>query len=127
MFEIGLIILSSLTSLILGFFVIGKNSKNKLNVYFFIFSLITGSWIASNLFIPYFLLGNFWLKTAYALGLLVAPSALIWILYLIYGERFSKIKLALLLIPAPILFSLIYIDDLLIRRVDEVIIGGFKG
>ncbi|TAN58167.1 hypothetical protein EPN15_01885 [Patescibacteria group bacterium] len=127
MFEIGLIILSSSTSLILGFFVIGKNSKNKLNIYFFIFSLITGSWIASNLFIPYSLLGNFWLKTAYALGLLVAPSALIWILYLIYGERFSKIKLALLLIPTPILFSLLYINDLFIKRVDEVVIGGFTG
>lgn len=111
-------------TLILGLLIIAK-SRKFCNVLFLIFAFITAWWILTNYLISIFPT-IFFLKSSYAAGFLVAPSALVFILAFIKGKIALK-KIFVLYITSIILFLLTYFDGLIIKKADSIFLGGFEG
>ncbi|MDP4008959.1 MAG: ATP-binding protein [bacterium] len=116
MFTLGTSItaIAALGNIILGFLVILRNHRNLLHISFFIFSLLMALWVFSNLIFS-MSPSLFLLQTQYALGGLVVPAALLWMLILIYG-RIPSFAFIGITITGFLLFFASYFNGLLLKN-----------
>ena len=105
-------LIAAVANIGIGFFIIAKNHKRPLYIYFSAFSLITGLWALSN-FLFYLAPSKILLETQYSTGALVIPVALIWFTIFIDG-KIKRTNILLLLSLSLILFVIPYIGNLII-------------
>ncbi len=116
----------SAIEIILGSIVLLNDRKNKINQLFFAVALVTSYWILTNAFTtleP----NDLWIKNSYAVGILLSPVILIWILHFISKKNTKSTEIFAILFSG-ITFSLITLfTDLIIKEVTTSYIGGFEG
>lgn len=120
-----LIVLTCICNLGLGIFVFLNNPSKWLNRLYSVFAFSMSIWVFTN-----FMTGStenlFWLKSTYALGVVTVAGAAPWILYFC-EEKFDKLKLSLILIPALILSAVSFYDGLIVKDVTRIYFGGYEG
>lgn len=94
-----LTMLAAILNLLLGLLVLARNPKRPLYLSFFFFSLITSLWAFSVAAFAIFT-GLFDVRLMYALGALVAPSAMVWVDFLNPETASLKRKITVLAIGA---------------------------
>ncbi|MFH1534656.1 MAG: hypothetical protein ABIF80_01595, partial [Patescibacteria group bacterium] len=122
---IYIVFLAFVLNIFLGFVVIIKDPKNILFRLFGFFSIITGLWVGTN-FLTGVINSSFWIMSAYAFGALVPASGLIWLFYLL-NKKISFFRVFIISILGLIFFTISYIDNLIVKNVSEVYLGGFEG
>jgi len=119
------ILIAALGNFLLGIFVYLKDPSKKINRLFGISGIITAIWVFSN-----FMMGIqqslFWLKSTSALGSLVPPIAMLWVLELC-DKNIKKWGFSLLFVVTIFFFIASYINNLIIANVESVYLGGFEG
>lgn len=111
---------------ILGVVVLLNDKSNKINQLFAVVTGVTAVWIISNALITLEPKG-FWVRNAYATGILVSPIILIWIIRFITKKKIGKLK-SIVIIGSAVFFSLItYLSDLIIKNVQTDLPGDFNG
>src|SRR3989338_6007115 len=120
-----IIFIAATLELVVGFCVWLQGRKERLSQLFALLVFITAYWVVSN---PLMALEpwDFWVKNSYAAGVLVAPTALIWILNLVRKEV-KKQHYFFICFPAGILFFLTYFTNFIIEDTQKGLIGSFKG
>lgn len=119
------ILLTAICNFGLGIFVFLNNPSKWLNRLYSVFAFFMGFWVFTN-FMEGLFESLFWLKSTYAFGIFTVAGAAPWILYFC-EERFDKLKLALILIPALMLFGVSYYDGLIVKEATRIYYGGFEG
>src|SRR3989339_1235343 len=70
--------------------------------------------------------GQFWLRSAYALGSLLSATALVWIIYLV-NRKLEKMRIFVIFFFGFLFAFLCYVDELVIGKIDKVYLGRFVG
>jgi len=119
------ILIAAICNFFLGFFVLIKNPSKKLNRLFAISCFLAFLWVLVN-----FIMGIhqtvFWLKSAYALGVLVSVSAAFWVLELC-EKKITKTKIILISGLGIFFFVISYLNEFIVANIRRVYLGGFEG
>lgn len=116
----------ALINFIIGFFVLIKNRKDKINIFFVVLSFASALWVFNNFMTGVSTSPIFWLRGAYAWGSMVVSSGLVWVLYLT-KSKYATLKTTIIYLLACIFFIFSYSGHLIIDQVNNVYIGRFEG
>ncbi len=121
-----IIYIAAALEIMMGTVVLFSDPKNKVNRLFAIVSLVTAYWILTNSLIsleP----NEFWVKNAYATGIILTPTILIWLNYFLNKKNTKSIVIKIITITAIILYFCSLFSDLIIKHVTVSFTGGFDG
>ncbi len=121
-----IIYVAAAVEIIIGVTVFLNNKKDRVNQLFSIVALVTAYWIVTNA-LTVLSPSDFWVKNSYATGIFVAPFILIWIDRFITEKKISTLKIFVIFFPAVIFFILTNFTNLIIEKIDVVLVGGFEG
>ncbi len=111
--------------IIMGGVVLLNDKKNRINQLFALVAGTTAVWIISNALItleP----KDFWVKNTYAMGILVAPVILIWVIHFITKQRVSLMKVWMISVSA-VIFAVLAYSDLVVKDVQTSLPSDFNG
>lgn len=112
------LIIPFLVNIALGIYVLRKDPKNKVNLWFSIFAFSVALWVFSNLLFYSFFGTFFTAKLMYATAPIPISTAIIWILYLT-KKRVTNFKKILIFIPGIFFLVLSLIDKLILAEIDS--------
>ena len=119
----ALTLIIALVNLLSGSLVFIKGKKAFLNISFAIFSFLTAIWIFSNF--VFTIRPSLWImQSQYAFGIIVMPAALIW-LYSLIDRKIGTVKLAAIIIIGLTMFSLTFVNGLVIQGVEIASDGSY--
>ncbi|MEK7646515.1 MAG: histidine kinase dimerization/phospho-acceptor domain-containing protein [Patescibacteria group bacterium] len=110
----------------LGVVVLLNDKKNKINQLFAVVSAVTAYWIITNTLITLEPV-NFWVKHAYATGIILTPTILTWVYYFIHKKGMRGLLKSILWSSTILLYFLSISTNLIIANVERSFTGGFDG
>ncbi len=112
-------------NLLLGVVVLRANQKNKTNFTFFILTIVTSLWVLTNVLMGYFNSVTF-LKINLSIASYLPISALWWAHFFLRRKK-GLALVAVLTIISTFFAFLPYVGNLMIEKVDRVVIGSLEG
>lgn len=121
----SVIISAGLADIVLGVYPILLRKRSKVVLGFTLVTFVIALWTITNALVTLKPI-EFWIKNSYAVGILVPPVVLLWLLLLL-GKKIHKKIVASIAIPGIVLIIFTYSTDLVIKYVSSTTIGGFVG
>lgn len=121
-----IIYIAATLEIMIGGVVLFSNKSSRVNQLFALMSLVTAYWIVTNSLItleP----NEFWVKNAYAAGIILAPTILTWIVYFINKNKINYKLMYVIWSSSLILFFISLCSNLIISSVERSFTGGFDG